>query len=267
MASSTVRTVVDARGLATVTLNRPEVHNAFNETLVAELSASLGDLAADERVRAVVLAGEGRSFCAGADLDWMRRTGAYTREENLADARRLSEMLRRLDTFPQPTIAAVHGAAFGGGAGLVACCDIAIASESAVFSFSEVRLGLIPAVISPYVIAAIGERQSRRYFLSAERLTAAEARRIGLVHEVAAPQSLADSVEAVAGELLSGGPAALRAAKELVRGVARKLGDEMLPEETARRIADVRAGEEARAGIQAFLEKRKAPWRDKPPDA
>ena len=262
MGNSTIRTAVDSGGVATVTLNRPEVRNAFNETLIAELTASLVEIAADDGVRAVVLAGEGTSFCAGADLDWMRRTGAYSRKENLTDARALAEMLRTLDTLPKPTVAAVHGPAFGGGAGLVACCDIAIASESAVFSFSEVRLGLIPAVISPYVIAAIGERQARRYFLTAQRFPAAEARRIGLVHEVTAPESLAAAVEAVAGELLRAGPAALRAAKDLIRAVSRRLGDESLPAETARRIAEIRAAEEARQGIQAFLEKRNPPWRN-----
>jgi methylglutaconyl-CoA hydratase len=261
MANTTILTSVDARGLGTVTLNRPEVHNAFNETLIAELTAVLGELAADERVRTVVLAGEGPSFCAGADLDWMRRTGAYTREENFADARAAAEMLRALDTLPKPTIAAVRGPAFGGGAGLVACCDIAIASESAVFSFSEVRLGLIPAVISPYVIAAIGARQARRYFLTAERFPAAEARRIGLVHEVTAAESLAAAVEAVVSDLQSGGPQALRAVKDLIRSVSRGLGGENLPAETAGRITEIRAGEEARAGIDAFLKKQKAPWR------
>jgi methylglutaconyl-CoA hydratase len=267
MANSTIRITGDARGLATVTLNRPEVHNAFNETLIAELTAALGELAADERVRAVILAGEGPSFCAGADLDWMRRTGVYTREENFADARGAAEMLRALDTLPKPTIAMVRGPAFGGGAGLIACCDIAVASESAVFSFSEVRLGLIPAVISPYVIAAIGARQARRYFLTAERFPAAEARRIGLVHEVTAAESLAAAVEAVASEIQSGGPQALRAAKDLIRAVASNPGGENLPAETARRIAEIRAGDEAREGIQAFLEKRTAPWKQNSPDA
>ena len=263
MASSTVRTAVDPRGVASVTLNRPEVHNAFNETLIAELTATLRELAADERVRVVVLAGEGRSFCAGADLDWMRRTGTYSPEENFQDALAAAGMLRTLDTLPKPTVAAVHGAAFGGGVGLVACCDVAIASENAMFSFSEARLGLIPAVISPYVIAAIGERQARRYFLTAERFPASEARRIGLVHEVTAPESLAAAVDGVVNELQSGGPAALRAAKELVRTVAARIGEEGLPAETARRIAEIRVGEEAQQGIQAFLEKRQAPWRNK----
>jgi methylglutaconyl-CoA hydratase len=260
MANSTIRTAVDSRGVATVTLNRPEVHNAFNETLIAELTATLAELAADNGVRVVVVTGEGRSFCSGADLDWMRRSGAYSPEQNLADARAAADMFRTLDTLPKPAVASVHGAAFAGGAGLAACCDIAIASENAVFSFSEVRFGIIPAVISPYVIAAIGERQARRYFLTAERFPAAEARRIGLVQEVVAAESLAAAVEGVVSELLSGGPAALRAAKDLIHTVSRRRGDEALPEETARRIAEVRAGEEARQGLQAFLEKRTPSW-------
>ncbi len=176
-------------------------------------------------------------------------------------------MLRTLDALPKPTVAAVHGAAFGGGVGLVACCDMAIASASALFSFSEARLGLIPGVISPYVIAAIGARQARRYFLTAERFAAEEACRIGLVHQVVAPESLDAAVEEVENELLQGGPASLAAAKDLVRSVAGRLGDAGLPDETARRIAETRAGEEARQGIAAFLEKRPAPWRRKEPQA
>jgi methylglutaconyl-CoA hydratase len=257
MPNSTLRTEISDAGIATVTLNRPEVHNAFNEILIAELTAKLAQLGADRQVRVVVLAGEGRSFCAGADLDWMRRTAAYSREENLEDALKAAEMLRTLNQLPKPTVAAVHGAAFGGGVGLIACCDIAIAADSATFSFSEVRLGLIPAVISPYVIAAIGERQARRYFLTAERFPAAEARRFGLVHEVTPPESLHSSVAAVATELLSAGPESLRAAKELIHTVVRRSGDETLPAETARRIAEIRTGEEARQRIQRFLENRK----------
>jgi methylglutaconyl-CoA hydratase len=257
MPNSTLRTEISDAGIATVTLNRPEVHNAFNEILIAELTAKLAQLGADRQVRVVVLAGEGRSFCAGADLDWMRRTAAYSREENLEDALKAAEMLRTLKQLPKPTVAAVHGAAFGGGVGLIACCDIAIAADSATFSFSEVRLGLIPAVISPYVVAAIGERQARRYVLTAERFSAAEARRIGLVHEVTPPESLHSSVAAVATELLSAGPESLRAAKELIHTVVRRSGDETLPAETARRIAEIRTGEEARQRIQRFLENRK----------
>jgi methylglutaconyl-CoA hydratase len=260
MPHSTIQTEISAAGIAIVKLNRPEVHNAFNEVLIAELTAELEQLRADGQVRAVILTGAGRSFCAGADLDWMRRTAAYSHEENLADALKAAGMLRTLDEFPKPTVAAVHGAAFGGGVGLVACCDIAIASENATFSFSEVRLGLIPAVISPYVITAIGERAARRYFLTAEKFPAAEARRIGLVHEVTAQASLGAAVDAVVGELLSGGPDSLRAAKKLIRDVAHRVGDASLPADTARVIAEVRGGAEAREGIQAFLQKRKPAW-------
>jgi methylglutaconyl-CoA hydratase len=260
MPHATIHTEFSPAGVAIVRLNRPEVHNAFNEVLIADLTAEFEKLRADEQVRVVILGGAGRSFCAGADLDWMRRTADYSRQENLADALKLAEMLRALYEFPKPTVAAVHGAAFGGGVGLVACCDVAIASENATFSFSEVRLGLIPAVISPYVIAAIGERAARRYFLTAEKFPASEARRLGLVHEVTAPESLGPTIEAVVGELLSGGPECLRAAKKLIRGAAQRVGDENVPAETARIIAEIRSGAEAREGIQAFLEKRKPAW-------
>lgn len=256
MGNSTLRTAISSHGIATVTLNRPEVHNAFDDAMVGDLTGELARLGADAQVRTVVLAGEGRSFCAGADLDWMRRSAGYSRRKNVEDALQLAGMLRALNELPKPTVAAVHGAAFGGGAGLVACCDIAIAADNATFSFSEVRLGLIPAAISPYVIAAIGERQARRYFLTAERFSAAEARRIGLVHEVTAQDFLNSAVDALTNELLLGGPQALAAAKDLIRAVSR-LGGEDLPAETARRIAEVRAGGEARGRIEAFLERRK----------
>jgi methylglutaconyl-CoA hydratase len=256
MPDATIRTEINSSGLAVVTLNRPKVHNAFNDALVGELTSTLKKLAADDSLRAVVLAGEGRSFCAGADLEWMRRAAAYSPEQNFEDALALAELLGLLDTLPKPTIAAVQGAAYGGGAGLVACCDIAIASEQAVFAFSEVRLGLIPAAISPYVITAIGVRQARRYFLSGERFDAVEARRIGLVHEVVPADSLQKTIEVTAAELTRGGPKAIRAAKDLIRAVSRRLDDETLPAETARRIAEIRAGEEARQGIKAFLEKQ-----------
>lgn len=252
-----LRTELSPGGIATISLSRPAVHNAFNEVMISELTAELARAGADGQVRVVVLAGEGRSFCAGADLDWMRRTAAYSREENLHDALKLAEMLRLLNTLPKPTVAAVHGAAFGGGVGLVACCDVAIASDNALFSFSEVRLGLIPAAISPYVIAAIGQRQARRYFLTAERFSADEARRIGLVHQVTAQQSLPETVDAVTGELLGGGTVALREAKDLIQTVSRRLDDESLPAETARRIAEIRTGDEARERIHSFLDKRK----------
>lgn len=177
-------------GVATVTLNRPEVRNAFDEHLIAELTGLFQQLDQDGQVRVVVLAGNGKSFSAGADLNWMRRTAAYSKQENIKDALRLASMMRAVDKLSKPTVARVHGAAFGGGVGLIACCDIAIAAESAVFSFSEVRLGLLPAAIGPYALAAIGARNARRYFLSGERFCAEEAKRIGLVHEVVAAEEL-----------------------------------------------------------------------------
>jgi methylglutaconyl-CoA hydratase len=177
-------------GVATVTLNRPEVRNAFDEHLIAELTGLFQQLDQDGQVRVVVLAGNGKSFSAGADLNWMRRTAAYSKQENIKDALRLASMMRAVDKLSKPTVARVHGAAFGGGVGLIACCDIAIAAESAVFSFSEVRLGLLPAAIGPYALAAIGARNARRYFLSSERFCAEEAKRIGLVHEVVAAEEL-----------------------------------------------------------------------------
>ncbi|MDD3450072.1 MAG: enoyl-CoA hydratase/isomerase family protein [Gammaproteobacteria bacterium] len=258
MSEETVKVAVE-RGVASVTLNRPAVHNAFDDALIARLTEALRETGEDPGVRVVVLRGAGKSFSAGADLNWMRRMAGYSRTQNLADAMALAELLRTLDTLPRPTIAAVHGAAFGGGVGLAAACDIAVAAETATFSLSEVRLGLIPAVIGPYVVAAIGARQARRYFLTAERFDAGEARRVGLVHEVTAPEALEARVAAIAAELLRGGPAALGAAKKLVAGVAGRAVDETLMADTARRIADIRAGEEGREGVEAFLEKR-TPW-------
>jgi methylglutaconyl-CoA hydratase len=236
------------------------VHNAFDDALIARLTEALREVGENPGVRVVVLRGAGKSFSAGADLNWMQRMAGYSRTQNLADAMGLAQLLHTLDTLPRPTIAAVHGAAFGGGVGLVAACDIAVAAGTAAFSLSEVRLGLIPAVISPYVVAAIGARQARRYFLTAERFDAGEARRMGLVHEVTAPEALEARVAAIAAELLRGGPGALGAAKNLVAAVAGRPVDTALMTDTARRIADIRAGEEACEGVGAFLEKRKPRW-------
>jgi methylglutaconyl-CoA hydratase len=220
----------------------------------------LARLENDAAVRAVVLAADGASFSAGADLDWMRRMAGYGLPENLADARALAELMRTLNALTKPTIARVHGAAYGGGVGLVACCDIAVASETAVFSLSEVRLGLIPAVISPYVIAAIGARAARRWFLTAERFDAAEAWRSGLIHQVTPPLGLDDAVETLLARLREGAPGAQSAAKDLIFAVADRPVTDGLIEETAGRIAALRAGEEGREGIKAFLEKRPAVW-------
>ena len=247
-------------GVATIRMNRPDVHNAFDDALIAALTAELRRLDQLPEARVIVLAANGKSFSAGADLNWMRRMATYSKEENLRDAMALAGLMRTLDGVTKPTVARVQGAAFGGGVGLVACCDIAIASTQAAFSLSEVRLGLIPSVISPYVIAAIGEREARRYFLTAERFDAAEAMRIGLVHDVVDSGALDEAVASMAGHLLKGGPQALAAAKKLIADVSRRPMDDALLAETARRIAAIRVESEGQEGLAAFFEKRKPNW-------
>ncbi len=251
----------DVRGVATLTLNRPEKHNAFDDTMIADLLQFLDNIEHDKSIRVLVLRAQGKSFSAGADLDWMRRMADYDLEQNLADARQLARLMYRLNRLNKPVIALVQGASFGGGVGLIACCDIAIASADAIFSLSEVRLGLIPSVISPYVIAAIGSRAARRYFLSGERFDAARALQLGLLHEVVEPVSLDASLEQCIDALLNSGPNAQAAAKELIQQVQGRAIDESLIEETARRIAEVRASDEAREGLNAFLEKREPDWK------
>jgi methylglutaconyl-CoA hydratase len=246
--------------IAIVTLNRPEVHNAFNETLIGELTSALRTLAADESVRAVVLIGAGESFCAGADLNWMRKMATFSKAENLADAKALAAMLATLNEMPQPTIARVHGSAFGGGVGLVACCDIAIGTPDATFALSETKLGLVPGAISPYVIEAIGARAARRYFLTAERFTAAEAFRLGLLHDLAQLNELDTRINELLGFLVTAGPRAQSEAKQLIRSVAHRPIDTAVISQTARRIARVRATPEAKEGVAAFLGKRRASW-------
>jgi methylglutaconyl-CoA hydratase len=247
-------------GSAWVTLNRPEIHNAFDDRLIADLTAQLTRLAEDPAVRAVVLTGGGKSFSAGADLNWMRRTASYGEAENLADARALAQLMATLNELPKPTIARVNGAALGGGTGLVACCDIVVASVEAILGTTEVRLGLIPSVIGPYVVAAIGVRQARRLMLTGERIGAAEAARIGLVHEVVETDQLDSAVETVLGHVLRGGPGALVAAKRLIRDLAdRPIGPDLI-DDTAARIAALRATPEAREGVAAFLAKRPPNW-------
>ena len=248
------------RGVATVRMNRPDVHNAFDDALIADLTAELRRLDHAQEVRVIVLAANGKSFSAGADLNWMKRMAQYSEAENLRDAVALAGLMRTLHGLHKPTVARVQGAAFGGGVGLVACCDIAIASTEALFSLSEVRLGMIPSVISPYVVAAIGERAAHRYFLTAERFSAEEARRIGLVHEAVAADKLDEAVGNMVEHLLKGGPKALAAAKKLIADVSRHALDDSLIEDTARRIAALRVGAEGREGIAAFLEKRKTDW-------
>jgi methylglutaconyl-CoA hydratase len=247
-------------GVAMIALARPDVHNAFNATLIDELARALSALDADDAVRAVILLGQGRSFCAGADLNWMKAMAAYGHAENVADAAAMAGMLATLARLSKPTIARVHGPAFGGGVGLVACCDIAIAAYDATFSLSEVKLGLIPATISPYVIEAIGARQARRYFLSAERFTAAEAFRIGLVHEIVPADELDARINEMLGALLLAGPAAQAAAKDLIRAVAHRPIDGAVIADTAERIAAARASAEGREGVAAFLAKRAPAW-------
>jgi methylglutaconyl-CoA hydratase len=251
--------------VARVTMNRPKLHNAFDEKLIAALMRAFDELADDEGVRVVLLTGAGRSFSAGADLKWMRRAADYDEERNRADARALEAMLRMLDELPKPTVAVVNGLAIGGGVGLVAACDVAVASTAAAFATSEVRFGIVPAVISPFVVRAIGARQARRYFQTAERFGAEEARLIGLVHEVAAPEALEARVGEVVAELLKGGPEAQAEAKRLVRLVeAMPQGGSLLAEATVGVIAERRASEEGREGIAAFLEKRPAGWLPRP---
>jgi methylglutaconyl-CoA hydratase len=253
--------VAQRNDVALVTLNRPEVHNAFNETSIAELTDALVALDDDPQARAVVLLGAGESFCAGADLNWMERMAGYAYEQNVADAGALARLLSTLANLSKPTIARVHGNAFGGGVGLVACCDIAIAAQQASFALSEAKLGLIPATIGPYVIEAIGARRARRYMLTAETFDAAEAYRIGLVHDlVPSVEDLDTRINEVLGALLMAGPQAQAAVKALVRAVAHRPIDERVVSDTAERIAKVRASEEGKEGIAAFLARRSAAW-------
>jgi len=253
---------IERRGpVAHVWMNRPQVHNAFNAALIAELDQAWDQLAADDSVRVVVLGGRGKSFSAGADLNWMKAAASYSEAENLEDARGLAGMLLKLAQLPRPTIARVHGAALGGGTGLAAACDICVAAERAVFATSEVKFGIIPSAISPYVIRAIGPRQASRYFQSAERMSAARAEALGLVHEVGADDAELDArIETLVAALLEGGPKAQAAAKALIAAVTpQPIGPAVL-EDTARRIAGLRATPEAKEGLGAFLDKRPASW-------
>jgi methylglutaconyl-CoA hydratase len=258
-ADAPVLAEVDEDGVGWLRLNRPRTHNAFDEILIAELTAALRRLASDAGVRAVVLSGAGRSFCAGADLNWMRRMGEAGEAENVEDALRLAELLDRLDRLPKPTLALVNGPAYGGGVGLVACCDVAIAANEAVFAMPEVRLGLIPAVISPHVLAAIGARQARRYFVTGESFSAQEALRIGLVHEVVEAEALERRGRRILAAIAGNGPRAMAEVKVLIRDVAGRPMDAELRRDTARRIAAARGSEEGRSRIAAFLAKRRPP--------
>jgi methylglutaconyl-CoA hydratase len=250
----------DGGGVATVVINRPEVRNAFNDEVIEEMTAVFSELAERAEVRCIVLAGNGPAFCAGADLNWMKRMAGYTRDQNLADAAALANMLRAIYRCPKPTIARIQGDVYAGGTGLAAVCDIAVSVDTAQFCLSEVKLGLIPATISPYVIRAMGARAAHRYFLTAERFSAAEALRIGFVHEVVTADQLDGKVAEIAQSLVQAGPAAVKACKELVQDVAGHEITQMLIDRTVQGIADIRVSEEGREGIQAFLGKRKPAW-------
>jgi len=248
-------------GTAHVTLNRPDVHNAFDEVMIAALAATWDELAGRDDVRVVIVRGTGRSFSAGADLNWMKRAAGYSEEQNREDALKLAQMLYKLYVLPKLTIACVQGAALGGGMGLVSCCDIVIAEEKAVFGLSEVKLGLIPATIAPYVLRALGERQARRYFQTGERFTARKAYEIGFIHELAPGPEEADArLTGLLHELERNGPHAMAEAKKLCLDLAGQDIGQALLEDTAQRIAQIRTGNEAKEGLAAFLEKRKPDW-------
>jgi methylglutaconyl-CoA hydratase len=253
--------ITRAGAVARVFLDRPEVRNAFNDGVIAELTAAFAGFAADATLRAVVLGGHGKAFCAGADLAWMRAMADYTWEQNRADAQRLADMLFAIWSCPVPVIARVHGDCYAGGVGLAAACDIVVAVEGVQFCLSEAKLGLLPATIAPYVVRALGEQAARRFFVTAERFDAARAQALGLVHEVVPADALDAQVDALVAALVANGPAAVRACKRLVQDVAGRPIDDALRADTARRIADVRAGAEGREGVQAFLNKRDPSWR------
>jgi methylglutaconyl-CoA hydratase len=247
-------------GIARVTLDRPELRNAFDDELILSLTKVFKEIENDEAVRVMVLAGNGPAFCAGADLNWMKRMAGYGYDENLADAEALASMLATLDRMPKPTIARVHGPVFAGGAGLVAACDIAVGTPEAKFCLSEAKLGLSPATISPYVIRAMGEQNARRYFLSAEVFDAAEALRIGMLSILTVADKLDEKIQELLNHLLAGGPQAHAKIKSLIRAVAGRPVDDVLTADTARRIAEIRVSPEGKEGIASFLEKRKASW-------
>lgn len=246
--------------VARVWLNRPQVRNAFNDATIAELTDTFEALGRDASLRAVVLGAHGQAFSAGADLHWMRAMADYTWEQNRDDAACLAQMLWTLYSCPLPVVARIHGDCYAGGVGLAAVCDVLVAAEGVHFCLSEAKLGLLPATISPYVIRAMGPQAARRYFLTAERFDAAEAHRLGFVHEVCAAEALDERVEAIVAALVANGPQAVKACKRLVQDVAGQPIDAALREDTARRIADIRASEEGRAGVRAFLDKRSPPW-------
>ena len=259
MYRSIITEVDDSVGI--LTLNKAERHNAFDDVLIAEITTGLIELEADPRVRVVVLSAVGKSFCAGADINWMKQAASYTPQENLRDARNLANLMATLNELSKPTIARVQGPAYGGGVGLIAACDIAVATYDALFALTEVKLGIVPAVVSPYILAAIGERYARRYMLSAERFSAAEAYRIGLLHEIVpGEEELDDAIGEIVDSLLKAGPNAQAHCKAMLRAIAGQPINESTEEETTQRIARVRSSAEGQEGLAAFLEKRKPNW-------
>jgi len=247
--------------VAEVWLNRPDLRNAFNDGVIAELSAAFAGFAAEPALRVVLLAGHGKAFCAGADLHWMRAMADYSWDQNQADAQALADMLWTIYSCPVPVVGRVHGDCYAGGVGLAAVCDVLLASDNAGFCLSEAKLGLLPATIGPYVIKALGEQAARRYFTTAERFSAAEAHRLGFVHELCTPEQLDERVAAVVQALVANGPAAVRACKRLVQDLAGAPLTEAVREDTARRIADIRSSAEGKEGVSAFLNKRDPAWR------
>lgn len=248
-------------GVARLMLDRPEIRNAFDDALIAAVTQALRELDADEKVRVVVLGGNGPAFCAGGDLNWMKRMSGYTYQQNLADAQGLAGMLRTLDRMKKPTIARVHGAAYAGGIGLVAACDIAVGVPAAKFCLSEAKIGLSPATISPYVVRAMGERMARRYFLSAEVFDGIEAHRIGLLSHISPSEKLDGEIDKILENLLAGGPGSMAKIKDLIRFVSSGSVDDAMIADTAKRIAEIRATPEGKEGVASFLEKRKPAWK------
>jgi methylglutaconyl-CoA hydratase len=257
---NTLQLIRPSAHVAEVWLNRPDVRNAFNDEVIAELTQTFQQLAAQPELRVVLLSGRGKAFCAGADLNWMRAMADYSWEQNRADAQRLADMLWTLDQCPVPVVGRVQGDCYAGGMGLASICDVLVASSNVTFCLSEARLGLLPATISPYVIRAMGVQAARRYFTTAERLSAAQAHGMGLVHELCEPEALDAKVAEIVATLVANGPAAVKACKQLVRDVAGQDITEALRAETARRIADIRASSEGKEGLQSFLGKRPPNW-------
>lgn len=252
--------IKDSNGVATVTLNRPEKHNAFDEHLIAQMTEAFREVKKDSSVKLMVLAATGKHFSAGADLAWMKRMATYSYDDNVEDAKGLAEMLRTLNFLPKPTIARVQGAVFGGAVGLVSCCDMAVATDTSSFCLSEVKIGLLPATISPYVIAAIGERAARRYFLTAERFDAKQALACGLVSEICDEEKLDTCIESLSRHILANSPAAVADTKQLIFDVSHQVITSELIEETCKRIANIRVSNEGQEGLAAFLEKRLPSW-------